>query len=659
MVGTNGGHYYAFDATTGLPRWDYRADGVVNVSAPLIAAGHVYLAGGGQSDRVHALDVTTGAPLAGWPIVLPTPDPDLNGTLIDRTRSVSSFAWAAGLVVMETRLDDSLDTDGDGLADKYLSRETVVALGPESGTIAWQRPIARVVFETPNDIPAFVVCPTPAAFTAKSGAALLAVGSSLAATGSILEAANGTDDADLKTVGRALASPMMANGRLFTLAENGTIEARLSSVNHPPVAPVPAANPRPLDAADVTLRWAASMDPDGDQPSYELRIDSDGEVLETYAQQIFPARGATSVTVVAPFTPGVTYTFALRARDPAGALSPWSALETFTVAASGAVTVNGTPAVNLRTALAGAQPGDLILLGTGTFPVSNTLHVGAGVTLKGAGAGRTVLDATGQSTGVSFDATDPKLPSVLDGATVTGAATCVSVSGTATGVRLSHLIVHDCATSGIAVAAGGGAAIVNATVVANGVGVDAAGTASIKNSLVTRNDVGLKGDSPAALTSSYDDLFANTADYQGLTAGNGDLAASVTFANAANHDYSLTGPQASTDEGDPVDDVGAEPTPNGARINLGAFGGTADAELSAPAAGVDGGSAACLRGPAVGRARLRADDFRERSSRRVRHRRWFAGGTRAPGPGHRDSPPTRPAAPSRPRRSQLIRQPSR
>jgi len=46
----------------------------------------------------------------------------------------------------------------------------------------------------------------------------------------------------------------------------------------------------------------------------------------------------------------------------------------------------------------------------------------------------------------------------------------------------------------------------------------------------------------------------------------------------------LAGPQPSTDQGDPADAVGEEPTPNGARINLGAFGGTADAELSTPAA---------------------------------------------------------------------------
>ena len=205
-------------------------------------------------------------------------------------------------------------------------------------------------------------------------------------------------------------------------------------MNHPPTAPVLAANPRPLDAADVTLRWSAAMDLDGEQPTYELRIDSDGEVLESYAQQIFPGQGVTSLAVTAPLAPGVTYTFAVRARDPHGALSPWSAPETFTVATAGTVTVNGTPAANLRSAVAGAQAGDLIVLGAGTYPLSDTLHVAGGVSVRGAGAGRTTIDATGLAVGVSFGGTDPKSPTVLDKATVTGAATCVAVGSGATGV---------------------------------------------------------------------------------------------------------------------------------------------------------------------------------------------------------------------------------
>ena len=458
-------------------------------------------------------------PISGWPISLPAPDPDLAGTQIYRRRAVSSFASAGGLITLETRLDDALDTDGDGQPDHHLSREWAIALDPSSGAVVWQHPLARVVFADPNDVPGFVVCPTPAAFATMAGTPLLAAASSLVGTVSILDAATGPTTATLTVAGRALASPVMANGRLITVAENGTVEAQLSSVNHPPTAPVLAANPRPLDAADVTLHWSPAMDLDGEQPTYELRIDSDGEVLESYAQQIFPGQGVTSLAVTAPLAPGVSYTFAVRARDPHGALSAWSAPETFTVAMAGIVTVNGTPAANLRSAVAAAQAGDLIVVGAGTYPLSDTLHVAGGVSVRGAGAGRTTIDATGLSVGVSFGGTDAKSPTVLDKVTVTGAATCVAVGSGATGVELTHLVVRDCATAGITVAAAGGAAIANATVATNGIGVDATGISTIKNSLVSGNDVGLKSEGTGDLASSYDDLFGNTHRLQGFGGG--------------------------------------------------------------------------------------------------------------------------------------------
>jgi len=591
VVGTNGGHYYAFDAATGATRWDYRADGIVNIASPLITGGRVYMAGGKDTDHVHAVDAATGTAIPGWPVSLPAPDPDLAGTAVYRRRAVSSFVAAGGLIALETRLDDALDTDDDGLPDHYLSRELVVALNPSSGAIVWQQPLARMVFTDSNDVPSFGSCPTPAAFGRESGTSggtpLLAVASSLAARVSILEATTGADDGDLAVAGRALASPVMVNGRIITVAESNVVEGRLSSVNHPPTAPVLAASPRPLDLADVKLHWAAAMDLDGEQATYELRIDSDGEVLESYAQQIFPGQGVTSLAVTAPLAPGVTYTFAVRARDPHGALSPWSAPETFTVVTAGTVTVNGTPAPNLQAAVAGAQPGDVVVLGPGSYPLSETLHVAGGVSVRGAGAGRTTLDATGLAVGVSFGGSAPnssKSPAVLDKATVTGAATCVSVGSGATGVQLTHLVIRDCPTAGIGVSAGGGAAIVNATLMRNGIGVDATGLATIKNSLVSGNEVGLETEGSGDLASSYDDLFGNTTDYKGLVAGTGDLAAAVTFVDLTGHNLMLSGPQPSTDEGDPADAVGEEPTPNGARINLGAFGGTADAELSAPSA---------------------------------------------------------------------------
>jgi len=587
VVGTNGGHYYAFDAATGAARWDYRADGVVHLAAPIIVGGRVYLAGGGDSDHVHAVDAATGVAMAGWPVSLPVPDPDLAGTRVDRHRAVSSFASVGGMLVIETRLDDALDTNGDGVADQYLSREIVVALDPASGTLLWQHPLARAVFTDPNDVPKFFVCPTPAAFGTGSEALLLAAASSLTGTVSILDVANGNDEGDLAVAGRALASPVMANGRLITVAESGVVEGQLSTANHPPASPILAANPHPLDAADVTLRWSPAMDPDAELASYELRIDSDGEVLESYQQQLFPSQGATSIQLGTQLTAGVTYTFAVRAQDPHGALSPWSAPETFTVAVSGAVMVDGMPASSLRAAVASAHTGSLIALGAGTYPLSQPLHVGAGVSIQGAGAGRTTLDGSGLAVGVSFDGTAAGHAAGLDKVAVTGADTCVAVNGGATGILLTHLVVHDCATAGVAIAVTGGANIANATLVGNGTGVGAAGIATIKNSLLTGNGVGLKSDSAGALVSTYDDLFGNQSDYQGLATGKGDLSTAVTFTDLPGRNLLLASPQPSTDKGDPADEVGAEPAPNGARVNLGAFGGTADAEPSASSTAID------------------------------------------------------------------------
>ena len=591
VVASNGGHVYAFDAATGLARWDYLADGVVHLASPVIAAGRVYLAGGDDSDRVHAIDLASGAALPGWPVLVPSPAADVAGVLLSRHRAVSSVTAAGGHLVLQTRLDDILDTDGDGVADRYLSREMVLGLDPATGATLWQADLGRALFTDPNDVPKFFVCPTPAAFGTDGGSPLLAAASSLSGKVSLLDPAGGTDLGDLTVAGRALASPAFANGRLITVAENGTVEGQLSSVNHPPSAPILAPSPRAMDVSDVTLRWLPAVDPDAEVPIYELRIDSDGEVLQTYGQQIFPARGATSVSVVAPLAAGVTYTVAARARDPHGAYSPWSEPETFTVATPAAVSVNGTPAANLRAAVANALPGDVIALGAGTYPISETLHVGAGVSLRGMGAGRTVIDATGLSVGVSFGASDPKGSLSLDKTTIVGADTCVAVAAGASAVRLTHLVVRDCGTVGIAVASGASAAIVNATLVGNGTGVDSGGSATIKNSILTGNAVGLVADTDGALVSSYDDLFGNQTAYRGLTAGTGDFSTAVAFVDLAGRNLLIAGPQPSTDQGDPADDAGAEPTPNGGRVNLGAFGGTADAETSAPAAaGADAGA---------------------------------------------------------------------
>jgi hypothetical protein len=451
----------------------------------------------------------------------------------------------------------------------------------------------------PNDVPKFFVCPTPAGYASDAGPALVAAASSLAAAVVVLDAASGGEQSRLAVAGAALASPVLANGRLITVAVNGAVEGIGSSTNHAPSAPVLSAYSRPLDATEVTLRWLPAADPDAELASYEIRIDADGEVLETWQQQLFVGPGTTSLAITAPLSVGTAYTYAVRARDGHGALSSWSAPETFSVIVNPAVTVGGTPATSLRAAVAGAQPGDVIMLGAGVYTLSETLRVGAGVSIRGAGAARTTLDATKLGVGVSFDrggASSPGPGAGLDGVTVAGADTCVQVADGTTGVRLTHLIVRDCRVEGISVRAGGEADVVNATLAGNGTAVRAAGTARIKNSLLTGNGVAAAGEAPAALASTYNDLFGNQKDYVGVGAGVGDFSTAVSFADFAAHDLRLAGPQRSTDKGDPADDVGDEPAPNGGRINLGAFGGTPDAEPTALSTSV-GSSTSPTAGP--------------------------------------------------------------
>jgi MYXO-CTERM domain-containing protein len=587
VVGSNGGRYYALDATTGFLRWEYVADGVVSLAAPLIVGTRVYMAGGGSSSLVHAVDLMTGTPVAGWPVALPSPDPDLAGTSMSRQRAISSIASAGGVLVLQTRLDDALDTNQDGVADRFLSRETVLGLDPSTGAEVWRQALARVVLTDGNDVPSFLVCPTPAGFSTAGSAPLLAVASSLTPSVNVLDAATGALRAQHTVAGPTLASPVVANGVLITTAFNGTIEGLASSTNHAPSAPILAESALPFDAAEpTTLRWLPATDPDAGQASYELRIDTDGELLQTWQQQLMLEPGATSTTLTATLSPGVTYSYAVRARDANGALSPWSTTAHFSLVVNPPVTVDGAPAGSLASALAAAQPGAVIALGMGIYRLPQTMAVGAGVSLRGAGAGRTTLDAAGLPTGLSLAGKD----SGVDGVTITGADTCVDVSGDATGVRLAHVIVRDCRTNGVMVRAGGAADIVNATIVSNPIGVSSSGTTRIKNSLLTKNGVALSGAAQNALVSSFDDLFDNQNDYAGLAAGTGDLSQAVTFVSFTGHNLSLAAAQASTDRGDPADAVGEEPAPNGGRINLGAFGGTADAETSTPPSAVAPGA---------------------------------------------------------------------
>ena len=54
----------------------------------------------------------------------------------------------------------------------------------------------------------------------------------------------------------------------------------------------------------------------------------------------------------------------------------------------------------------------------------------------------------------------------------------------------------------------------------------------------------------------------------------------ISSGNEVNHDYRLQTGSPAIDAGDPNDNYSIEPSPNGGRINVGAYGNTADAQIT-------------------------------------------------------------------------------
>lgn len=120
---------------------------------------------------------------------------------------------------------------------------------------------------------------------------------------------------------------------------------------------------------------------------------------------------------------------------------------------------------------------------------------------------------------------------------------------------------------------------------------------SSKNNIIAFNHADYGGGIYSS-SHSYSDFYLNEPDnFGGGTAGTGDINRDPLFADAASGDYHLKSEigrwdsnskswvidqQTSfcIDAGDPGDNYSAEPPPNGGRINIGAYGGTAEASKS-------------------------------------------------------------------------------
>ncbi|MFZ2071785.1 MAG: disaggregatase related repeat-containing protein [Halobacteriota archaeon] len=113
-------------------------------------------------------------------------------------------------------------------------------------------------------------------------------------------------------------------------------------------------------------------------------------------------------------------------------------------------------------------------------------------------------------------------------------------------------------------------------------------------------------------TISYNDVWQNAlGDYNNTSAGKGDIETNPLFVDADNGDFHLADSSPCIDAGvpyeeDPVYGVYVnEPVPNGGRVNMGAYGNTAEAALSPGAAtGTTSGNVTDTNGTAIGNATL-------------------------------------------------------
>lgn len=131
--------------------------------------------------------------------------------------------------------------------------------------------------------------------------------------------------------------------------------------------------------------------------------------------------------------------------------------------------------------------------------------------------------------------------------------------------------------------------IINCTLTQNyantsggGVWLTLSGTLRIKNSIIWNNTANT---SPNIKSSLYDISYCNITD--SIFSGVGNFSENPRFADPTNSDFHLSSISTCIDAGDPNDDYSHEPTPNGGRINLGAYGNTTEATSFAPQTTID------------------------------------------------------------------------
>ncbi len=295
---------------------------------------------------------------------------------------------------------------------------------------------------------------------------------------------------------------------------------------------------------------------------------------------------AATTTTVSGLTLAATYDFELRAATAAGDESDAVFASATTIPL---ITLNGSGNfANIQSAINAAAPGDTVVLQAGAYSANLTLP--GGITLAGVGPQYTIITATNPAANV-ITATGTTTLSTISQLTVTGGLVGVGVGNA--NIRIRNVVIRDNSSHGVSSLAAGQLEALNCTIMHNGgCGILAAGPTVIRNVVAGVNtQVGLSA--PAAATVTYSDAYANTGgNYAAALTLGTNSTTPVLFTDEPGNDYTEAPGAFSIDAGDPADAFSQEPSYNGGRINMGAFGNTSWAGTtpgSAPPVGGGGG----------------------------------------------------------------------
>ena len=311
-LGSNAGTLYALDAADGSTVWTFPAGGTGGPSSPLIDGASIYLVTDGSFQRIDTDDLNWAS--SNWSVAIADPAPPAGALGVEW--AASSPAKAGALIVFLARFIYPKDDSGDGYPDTRVLREFAVAVDPSSKAIAWQVLLGSPSVPDVNGLPQGRLCPSPVA----TGPASVAVASSVDASLRVLALANGAVQSTFALDAPCLASPIVANARLYAVSRAGTIQAFEDPAH---VQPAAAAGLSPatveLDATPATLSWTASAA----GSTYVVRIAKDGEFLMDWDFEF--TVGTSSISCPALDEAGATYAWGVRVLDSANAWSGWSA----------------------------------------------------------------------------------------------------------------------------------------------------------------------------------------------------------------------------------------------------------------------------------------------------------------------------------------------